>query len=406
MPPRVNRPLNEPLSTATHKRAEELDALDAILPFDRRDQLAVLLTDDDVATLKHLANEGMGHNTLRALASDLGYLEAWCQLATESPLPWPAPESLLLKFVAHHLWDPVKRAEEPDHGMPLDVEAGLRDRRLLRAKGPHAPDTVRRRLTSWSILTKWRGLQGCFDGPSLKSALRLAVRASARPRQRKSKKAVTADILAKLLEACAGERLVDLRDRALLLAAFASGGRRRSEVAALRVDDLVDEDPVRADPNDAASPSLPCLSIRLGRTKTTTSDEDERVILIGRPVSALKRWLAEAQIKEGPVFRRIDQWGNVDRRTLTPQSVNLILKSRCKQAGLDPALFSAHGLRSGYLTEAANRGIPLPEAMQQSLHKSVTQAASYYNNAERKNGRAARLIVWEESGSDGPNGAQ
>ncbi|WP_210212921.1 hypothetical protein, partial [Sinorhizobium meliloti] len=46
-----------------------------------------------------------------------------------------------------------------------------------------------------------------------------------------------------------------------------------------------------------------------------------------------------------------------------------------------------------YLTEAANRGIPLPEAMQQSLHKSVTQAASYYNNAERKNGRAARLIV-------------
>ncbi|MDW9546681.1 integrase, partial [Sinorhizobium meliloti] len=24
---------------------------------------------------------------------------------------------------------------------------------------------------------------------------------------------------------------------------------------------------------------------------------------------------------------------------------------------------------------------------------SVTQAASYYNNAERKNGRAARLIV-------------
>ncbi|MBD9653163.1 hypothetical protein IB267_32895 [Ensifer sp. ENS09] len=40
-----------------------------------------------------------------------------------------------------------------------------------------------------------------------------------------------------------------------------------------------------------------------------------------------------------------------------------------------------------------NRGIPLPEAMQQSLHKSITQAASCYNNAERKNGRAARLIV-------------
>ncbi len=375
------------------RRAEELDALDAILPFDRRDQLAALLTDDDVATLKHLAQEGMGENTLRALVSDLGYLEAWCRLATGAPLPWPAPEALLLKFVAHHLWDPVKRAEDPAHGMPAEVEAGLRAERLLRADGPHAPGTVRCRLTSWSILTRWRGLTGAFDAPSLKSALRLAVKASNRPRQRKSKKAVTVDILAKLLQACAGDRPVDLRDHALLLTAFASGGRRRSEVAALRVEDLTDEEPVRADPSDKTSPPLPCLSIRLGRTKTTTADENEHVLLIGRPVAALETWLAEAQIKDGPVFRRIDQWGNIDRRALTPQSVNLILKARCEQAGLDPALVSAHGLRSGYLTEAANRGIPLPEAMQQSLHKSVAQAASYYNNAERKNGRAARLIV-------------
>ncbi|KSV73539.1 integrase [Sinorhizobium sp. Sb3] len=383
----------DPTASEIERRAEELDALDAILPFDRRDQLAALLTDDDVATLKHLASEGMGDNTLRALASDLGYLEAWCQLATGSPLPWPAPESLLLKFVAHHLWDPVKRAEDPSHGMPFEVEAGLRSKRLLRADGPHAPETVRRRLTSWSILTRWRGLKGAFDGPSLKSALRLAVRTSARPRQRKSKKAVTGDILAKLLNACTDERLVDVRDRALILLAFASGGRRRSEVAALRVGDLIDEDPVQADPSIPDSPPLPCLAIRLGRTKTTTSDDDEHVLLIGRPVTALKRWLEVAGIKDGPVFRRIDQWGNIDRRPLTPQSVNLILKGRCRQAGLDATLFSAHGLRSGYLTESANRGIPLPEAMQQSLHKSVIQAASYYNNVERKNGRAARLIV-------------
>jgi hypothetical protein len=31
--------------------------------------------------------------------------------------------------------------------------------------------------------------------------------------------------------------------------------------------------------------------------------------------------------------------------------------------------------------------------MQQSLHKSVMQAANYHNNAERKNGRAARLAI-------------
>ncbi|MGV1760801.1 site-specific integrase [Rhizobium sp. A22-96] len=375
------------------RRAEELDALDSILPFDRRDQLATLLTDEDVATLKHLANEGMGDNTLRALASDLGYLETWCELATGSPLPWPAPEALLLKFVAHHLWDPEERAANPSHGMPAEIETGLRSKGLLRAEGPHAPDTVRRRLTSWSTLTRWRGLAGSFTAPSLKAALRLAVRASGRPRQRKSKKAVTGDILAKLLTTCAGDRLVDRRDRALLLLAFASGGRRRSEVAALRTEDLVDEEPVLADPRNTASPLLPCLTIKLGRTKTTNVEDKTHAVLIGSPVEALKQWIAEAKIESGPIFRRIDQWGNVDRRALTPQSVNLVLKVRCRKAGLDPEAFSAHGLRSGYLTEAANRGIPLQEAMQQSLHKSVAQAASYYNNAERKNGRAARLIV-------------
>lgn len=137
--------------------------------------------------------------------------------------------------------------------MPADVEAGLRDKGLLRADGPHAPDTVRRRLTSWSILTRWRGLIGAFSAPSLKTALRLAIRAAPRQRRRKSKKAVTGDVLAKLLATCGGDRLVDIRDRALLLTAFASGGRRRSEIAALRIEDLVDEEPVHADPKSAAS---------------------------------------------------------------------------------------------------------------------------------------------------------
>ena len=375
------------------RRSEALDALDAILPYDRRDQLATLLTDDDVETLKHLAKEGMGENTLRALASDLGYLETWCRLATGADLPWPAPESLLLKFIAQHLYDPAEKELDANHGMPDDVASGLRIKGLLKVDGPHAPATVRRRLTTWSILTRWRGLSGAFSAPSVKSALRLAVRAGARPRQRKSKAAVTADILMKLTATCSGSRLVDLRDKAILLLAFASGGRRRSEIANLRVEDLVEEEPVHGNPANPTSSPLPCLSLRLGRTKTTSAEDEATALLMGRPVEALRTWLNEARIESGPVFRRIDRWGNVDRRPLTPQSVNLIVKARCRQAGLDPDRFSAHGLRAGYLTEAANRGIPLQEAMQQSQHKSVAQASAYYNNAERRTGRAARVLV-------------
>jgi hypothetical protein len=148
------------ISTPETRRALQLDALAAILPMDRRDRLAELLTDDDVETLKHLAREGMGENSLRALASDLAYLETWADAATGQPLPWPATEALTLKFVAHHLWDLSKREIDPRHGMPADVAEGLRTKGLLRCDGPHAPSTVKRRLASWSTLHRWKGIEG------------------------------------------------------------------------------------------------------------------------------------------------------------------------------------------------------------------------------------------------------
>ncbi|MBB3919712.1 integrase [Rhizobium fabae] len=196
----------------------------------------------------------MGDNTLRALTSDLTYLEAWGLAATGRSLPWPAPEALLLKFVAHHLWDPDKRAADPDHGMPADVEDNLRRQGFLKSTGPHAPATVRRRLANWSTLTKWRGLDGAFASPALKSAIRLAVRAVPRTRGRKSAKAVTGDVLAKLLANCATDSLRDLRDRPILMVAFASGGRRRSEIAGLRVEQLAVESPIEVP--DGPPPSL------------------------------------------------------------------------------------------------------------------------------------------------------
>ncbi|MFB7146103.1 tyrosine-type recombinase/integrase [Agrobacterium deltaense] len=375
------------LSTV-ERRAEELDTIAAVLPMERRDELAELLTDQDVETLKHLVNQGMGENTLRALTSDLAYLEAWALAATGQSLPWPAPEALLLKFVAHHLWDPEKRSADPDHGMPVDVDDNLRRQGFLKSTGPHAPDTVRRRLASWSTLTKWRGLPGAFASPALKSAIRLAVRAVPRQRRRKSAKAVTSDVLAKMLATCATESLRDLRDRAILMVAFASGGRRRGEIAGLRVEQLTIEQPIEVEDG----PPLPSLAIHLGRTKTTSGDQDDAVYLTGRPVEALYAWMAAARIDKGSVFRGIGKWGTVSKRALDPQSVNAIIKQRAEMAGLDPAEYSSHGLRSGYLTEAANRGIPLPEAMEQSRHRSVQQASSYYNSATRRSGRAARLL--------------
>lgn len=74
--------------------------------------------------------------------------------------------------------------------------------------------------------------------------------------------------------------------------------------------------------------------------------------------------MTAGKIGGGIVLRGIGRWGTASRHGLDPQSVNAILRQRAEMAGLDRGEFSAHGLRSGCLTEAANRSIPLPEAME------------------------------------------
>ena len=398
----------EAADQAMRDKIETLDTLSAILPAlagsDRAEQLARLLTDEDIDTLRHLAREGMGENSLRALTSDFSYLEGWCLAATGSPLPWPAPAPLILKFIAHHLWDSEKKMSDPGHGMPEDIARQLEAQGLLRSakntagqRPPHAPATVQRRLASWSTLHRWRGLTGDFSAAEVRSAMRLAVRVADRPRARKSRKAITADCLELLLATCNGTdyaapSLMDIRDRALLLVGFASGGRRRSELSGMRFGQITWEDFLPLDPSNPDSDLLPAASLRLGRTKTEESSDDNSVLLIGRSVDALKTWLEAAQIQEGAVFRAIDQWGNLKTRALTPQSVNAIVKKRCALAGLDPQDFSAHGLRSGFLTEAANRDIPIQDAMLQSRHRSLAQASSYYSDAGRSRRRSARML--------------
>jgi hypothetical protein len=55
--------------------------------------------------------------------------------------------------------------------------------------------------------------------------------------------------------------------------AFASGERRRSEGAAVWLEDLNDEEPVETKAGEPVS--VPCLTIRVGRTKTTSVDINE-----------------------------------------------------------------------------------------------------------------------------------
>jgi integrase len=366
--------------------------LAAVVTFHRQEQLDALLTDDDLATLRHLLRKGTPENTLRALASDLAYLEAWCQAATGDPLPWPAPEALVLKLIAHHLYDPSEQGKDATHGMPAEVERALKGQGMLRVGGPHAPATVRRRMSSWASLHRWRGLESPTAAPRVRTALKLAVKAANRRPKRKSERAIVRTVLSDAIEHCYPRTLSGLRDRALLLVAFASGGRRRSEIARLRVEDAIEQAPVPADPANPQGPKLRCYSLELGRTKTTEAEDRARVKLVGMPAEALKAWLDATRIRTGPVFRRIDRWERMSEHGLSPLGVNYIVKQCLKRAGHDPRAYSAHGLRAGFLTQAAKDGVPLPEAMRQSQHRSVQQVANYYNDAEAELSRGARIM--------------
>ena len=297
----------------------------------------------------------------------------------------------MLRFIAHHLWDEAERAKNPDHGMPEAVAEALRAEGRLRVVRPacarHRSPPPRAMVDPASLARGRRAVRQPFD-PQRLASLHSRRRSAARAKEHA---AITRDILDQLLATCGRGRAVDFRDRALLLLAFGSGGRRRSEIARLRVEDLEEREPVPADPSAPDGPTLPVLALRLRRTKTSSAEAGESALVIGRPVEALRAWLEFSKIDSGPVFRRIDKWGTIGATALDPQSVNAIIKIRCAAAGLEPALYSAHGLRSGYLTQAAREGVPLPEAMQQSQHRSVQQAARYYNETQIARGRAARL---------------
>ena len=77
-----------------------IDALAGFLLMAARDRLAETLSKAEIDTLAHLAKTGTGPNSLRALASDLAYLEAWARASTAEPLASPATDTTVLRFIA------------------------------------------------------------------------------------------------------------------------------------------------------------------------------------------------------------------------------------------------------------------------------------------------------------------
>jgi integrase len=221
--------------------------------------------------------------------------------------------------------------------------------------------------------------------PSVRKLLSAVRRAYARrppDHERRPAIAATRPVMEALLATCQDD-LAGIRDRALLLFGFASGGRRRSEIVSATLEN------VRRDGQGG-------FVFELGRSKTNQAGNrapENLKPIVGKAAVALEAWLNElfrAKITQGAIFRRIHE-GNITE-PLRDQAVWSIVRSRAKL--VDPPLgkVTAHSLRSGFVTESGRQNIPIGEAMSLTGHRSVQTFIGYYRSGEVTNAGAARLM--------------
>jgi hypothetical protein len=113
----------------------------------------------------------------------------------------------------------------------------------------------------------------------------------------------------------------------------------------------------------------------------------------GRPVEALQAWLAAASITTGPIFRPVGKGDRLSATSLSAFSAAEIVKHYATRAGLDPASFAGHSLRSGFLTSAAEHGASVFKMMDVSRRKSVDTLRGYVRNAESFKGHAGAAFL-------------
>lgn len=81
---------------------------------------------------------------------------------------------------------------------------------------------------------------------------------------------------------------------------------------------------------------------------------------------------------------------------LEPRAVRKIVKARCALAGLSEELYSAHSLRSGFVTEAGRRRMPAADAMAMTGHRNHETFMGYYQAEEALHSQASRLMDEED----------
>ena len=123
-----------------------------------------------------------------------------------------------------------------------------------------------------------------------------------------------------------------------------------------------------------------------------TDQEGRGVALYAGPETArlARRWLKEAPIADGPLFRPVNKGGQVAGTRLSDRSMRGIVKRRAAEAGIEGRV-SGHSLRIGAAQSLRDAGATTPELMMAGRWKRVETMARYTRTQDAAVGPVARL---------------
>lgn len=279
-------------------------------------------------------------STVRAYTADWAHFSRWC--AARNLGPMPASPALVGDYLS-------------------DLGEG------------YARSTLRRKVAAIARANRHAGHRLDTGHSSIRDVLRGIGRTHGLPPKRAQ--ALATEEVQRLVAVC-GDSLTGLRDRALLLVAFA-GALRRSELCAIEVEHITWR------PRS--------MELLLPRSKTDAEGEGARVgIPRGKaeatcPVRALRAWLDAAGIERGPVFRAVTRHGTPRSTALSGEAMRLVVLKRAALAGIEGSRLepiSPHGLRAGFVTSAYRAQVPDEEIMGHSRHKSLATMRTYVRRSK------------------------
>ena len=279
-------------------------------------------------------------------------------------------------------------ARDPRDATPRDVADFLvhlaSEPRSLRATTkpgqPLAPGSIRICLSAINRQFREWDLDSPASHPRVAAVLQaLRKRSDGRRRQVKAlREQEIARMLARCVELAKRQecRLIAARDAALIAVGFA-GALRRSEICGLRFEDVE----FLGEEGEGCG-----MFLHIRRSKTDQYGRGQRIAIpegeLIRPVARMRHWLAQSGITRGPVFQTMRRGGHLQGRALCHSDTPRIVKKYVTAIGLDPAEYSAHSLRAGFVTSAAAHHARLDKIMEVTRHRSAGMVLRYIRQAD------------------------